>query len=273
MMCSLPFPAPPRPQKKLGQHFLRDAGICARITALLDVSPEDSILEIGPGSGALTSLLEKLPHKRLILLERDPYWAKARQRHAQSGTQTVSMNALRFAWNRLSPDWHWKIIGNLPYNVASPLIWDIVSQTPCLQRAVFMVQKEVGERICAHPGGRKYGALSVWVQSHATPTFEFAVPPGAFNPKPRINSAVVSFLPVPSHVRKFLPRALSNLLAICFQQRRKQLGGILLRAGLPDHERALEQLGITASSRPETLEIQDFHRLANFFAAHLDKRW
>lgn len=141
----------PRAKKSLGQHFLRREEICDRIAALLLPQAEDRVLEIGPGPGALTRALEAAPHACLLLLEKDRHWAAERQRQAAPRTQAVLTDALRFDWRRISPEHPWKVIGNLPYNVASPLIWDIVSRAEGLKRAVFMVQKEVGQRLAAAP--------------------------------------------------------------------------------------------------------------------------
>ncbi|WP_304679752.1 16S rRNA (adenine(1518)-N(6)/adenine(1519)-N(6))-dimethyltransferase RsmA [uncultured Desulfovibrio sp.] len=262
----------PRAKKSLGQHFLRREEICARIAALLLPRPEDRMLEIGPGPGALTRALEDGPHACLLLLEKDRHWAAERQRLAGPRTQAVLTDALRFDWRRIGPERPWKIIGNLPYNVASPLIWDIVSQSRGLSRAVFMVQKEVGQRLAAAPGNGHYGALSVWVQSHARPRLEFVVGPGAFSPPPRVDSAVLSFEPLPAEALPDRPDALSRLLRICFQQRRKQLGGIFRRAGLPQLEEALERTGLAPHLRPEALHKEDFLRLAAFLPPNLDKQ-
>ena len=258
-------PVTPRAKKSLGQHFLRNEGICRRIAALLMPQPEDNVLEIGPGPGALTRALEAQPHARLLLLEKDRHWASERQRHAAPGTQAVLMDALRFDWRRLPADGSWKIAGNLPYNVASPLIWDILSQGSAT-RCVFMVQKEVGQRLAAAPGSRQYGALTVWVQAHARVRLEFALGPGAFSPQPKVDSAVLSFAPVPLAERPRHPRALERLLRVCFQQRRKQLGGIFTRAGLAWLAETLPALGLSPQLRPEALPVEAFLRLAGLLA-------
>ncbi|MBQ3059896.1 MAG: 16S rRNA (adenine(1518)-N(6)/adenine(1519)-N(6))-dimethyltransferase RsmA [Desulfovibrio sp.] len=261
----------PKAKKSLGQHFLRREEICLRIAALLRAHDTDNILEIGPGPGALTRALEIGPHARLLLLEKDHHWAVERQLLAGPRTQAVLMDALRFDWQRISAQRPWKIIGNLPYNVASPLIWDIVSQASGLQRAAFMVQKEVGQRLAAAPGTRHYGALSVWTQSYARPRIEFSVGPGAFRPPPKVDSAVLSFEPVPPEQRPAHPEALARLLRVCFQQRRKQLGGIFRKAGLAFMLMALDEAGLTYNLRPEALSVTDFGRLSSFFAAQPER--
>lgn len=251
----------PRAKKSLGQHFLHDRNISEKIVRLLRVQPEDRVLEIGPGPGALTGLLEQAEPHCLVLLEKDRHWAAERQRRAGPRTQAVLIDALTIAWERVAPDRPWKIIGNLPYNVASPLMWDIFSRATGLTRAVFMIQKEVGERLVARPGGRDYGALSVWVQSFMRPEWGFAVGPGAFSPPPRVDSAVVSFVPLPPEQRPADPPALARLLKLCFQNRRKQLGSIFRRNGLARLHAALEMLRIDLRVRPEGLLPQDFQRI------------
>lgn len=250
------------PKKSLGQHFLANKDICARIVSILAPENEDKILEIGPGPGALTNILQNAPHKELLLLEKDLRFAKLRAREADRHTTIVNMDALNFSWKRLSALGKWKIIGNLPYNVASPLIWEIISHTGCWKHAVFMTQKEVGERICAKPGNKKYGALSIWVQAHAIPGMEFTLKPGAFMPPPKVDSSVISFMPAVSI--PVFPEKLKQLLNICFQNRRKQLGTIFRRSGLEKILPALEEMGIRETARPETISVQEFTRLSEY---------
>ena len=163
-----------RAKKSLGQHFLRDERVVQRIVDLLRVEEGDQVMEIGPGPGALTALLRPLPWKRLLLLEKDDHYAAEHAARPLPGLEVVAGDALAYPWESLEGPW--KIAGNLPYNVASPLIWDIAARAKATRRAVFMIQKEVGERLCANPGCRDYGALSVWVQAfwQAIPRSEFA---------------------------------------------------------------------------------------------------
>lgn len=257
----MPVQNTPRAKKSLGQHFLRDRNISEKIVRLLEVRPEDHVLEIGPGPGALSDLLEEAEPRRLVLLEKDHHWVVERQRRAGPRTQAVHMDALTMSWERITPERPWKIIGNLPYNVASPLMWEIFSRAPGLTRAVFMIQKEVGERLVAEPGGRDYGALSVWIQSFTRPRWGFVVGPRAFAPPPKVDSAVVTFVPLSADQWPINPPALTRLLKICFQHRRKQLGSIFHRNGLPHLAAALEQLGIDPRLRPECLSPADFQHL------------
>lgn len=158
--------AAPRAKKSLGQHFLKDAKTSARIVDLLRIGPEDRVLEIGPGPGAITGIIHERGPAEFRLIEKDSYWAAhhAELERPAPAVQVLNADALAFPWESLEGPW--KIISNLPYNVGSPLMWDIVSRTPDLTRAVFMVQKEVAERLYAKPGTKDYGALSVWIQSY-----------------------------------------------------------------------------------------------------------
>lgn len=254
----------PRAKKSLGQNFLRDKNIAEKIVRALEIRPEDAVLEIGPGPGALTAFLQKAGPRRLVLVEKDYHWAGERFAVGlgSPGFSVLLADALTLDWPRFSAPW--KIIGNLPYNVASPLMWDIFSQAPGLARAVFMIQKEVGQRILAGPGSGQYGALSVWVRSHVRPKLEFIVPPQVFHPRPKVDSAVLSFVPPASGRPDFDQQGLARILRICFQQRRKQLGVIFKNNGLD--QAVLERLGINQALRPETLDCGQFQAIGDSVA-------
>jgi 16S rRNA (adenine1518-N6/adenine1519-N6)-dimethyltransferase len=254
-----------RPNKALGQHFLQDANIARKIVRTLAVSPGENVLEIGPGPGALTAHIMAGAPGRLVLVEKDIALAGERRREFDGKARVIAADALTMPWERFRGPW--KLIGNLPYNVASPLMWEIFSRMPDLVLAVFMIQKEVGQRITAAPGDAAYGALSVWVRSFMRPKLEFLVPPQVFFPRPGVDSAVLSFRALGRERGDFSPLALAGVLHACFQRRRKQLGGIVRACGgsLDD----LRHLDLDPRLRPERLTVDDFHRLAGsgIFAA------
>ena len=254
----------PFAKRSLGQNFLRDPNTARRIVALLDIGSDDRVLEIGPGRGALTGHIVDSRPRVAAALEKDGHLA-AGLKARWPGLALAVCDAMQAAWERLAPEQPpgrpWKVVGNLPYNVASPLMWEIFSRSRGLERAVFMVQKEVGRRLAAGPGTKDYGALTVWVQSFVSPRLEFVVGPGAFAPRPKVDSAVLSFRPR-QDVEPFDPKALSALLRTCFQKRRKQLGNILRSFWNSDIEQWFAEAGCSPSMRPEELTPQRFRSLA-----------
>lgn len=259
-------PVQPRLKKSLGQNFLKDVGIARRIVEALDIKPDDYVLEIGPGAGALTRLIcEGKKPAGLALVEKDTHWAFAQKKLcAQAGTAPLilCMDALDFAWERLdSSGKAWKIIGNLPYNVASPLLWNMVSQARGFERAVVMVQREVAQRITAPPGGKTYGALSVWLQSFVAARKVMDVSPAAFYPMPKVWSQVLELRPLPNGYSGD-KKALDKILKICFQKRRKQLGTILGSQLTAEAANWLKLQNISLMVRPEELSPQSFQSLA-----------
>ena len=249
----------PLAKKSLGQHFLRNDAVISRIADLIRIEPSDRVIEVGPGPGALTNAIRSRNPEQLWLIEKDDHWAAHHAGLEHPNERVTHGDALQFPWHELEGDW--KIVGNLPYNVASPMMWDIVEKTPHLTRAVFMIQKEVGDRLCAAPNSRDYGALSVWIQSFVRVEKGFIVGPGNFSPPPKVDSAVVAFSPL-AQKRDFEPARLSALLKVCFNQRRKQLQGILKKHGIADADSILESLGIAPTARPETLSPEQFHQLS-----------
>lgn len=247
-------------KKSLGQNFLIDSNVASKIIRSLDIGPQDNILEIGPGQGALTHKICKLSSK-LTVIEKDCKLAE--YIHAcQPQINVIVLDVLKFAWQRLLNGYAWKVIGNLPYNIASPLIWDFVGSGNFFQKAVFTIQKEVAQRIVSRPGSKQYGALSVWVQSFVSPKLLFSVGPQVFRPRPKVTSAVVSLEPLPQARRTVQAEKLADLLHLCFQQRRKQLGTILKSHWTPAIDKWLLAQGIDAQIRPEQLSPRQFQELA-----------
>jgi 16S rRNA (adenine1518-N6/adenine1519-N6)-dimethyltransferase len=248
-----------RPNKRLGQHFLHDQGVRRRIVDALDPVPGDRVLEIGPGRGALTAFIAEASPEVFVALEKDPDLA-FRLKAQWPGLDVVVCDALKFVWERLDGARAWKLIGNLPYNVASPIMWEVFSRTPSLERAVFMVQKEVGRRLTARHGTKDYGALTVWVANFVSARRLFDVGAGAFTPPPRVDSMVLAF--EPGERSEFDDRALSALLRLCFQKRRKQLGTILGPRLGGELDTWLAKQGLDRRVRPENLTPEQFKSLA-----------
>ena len=261
--------AAPRAKKSLGQHFLKDAKTSARIVDLLRIGPEDRVLEIGPGPGAITGIIHERGPAEFRLIEKDSYWAAhhAELERPAPAVQVLNADALAFPWESLEGPW--KIISNLPYNVGSPLMWDIVSRTPDLTRAVFMVQKEVADRMQVGPGTKDYGALSLAVQYYAKPEIVANVPPNCFIPRPNVGSAVIRltrYEEPPVQVKD--EKKMFALIRASFNQRRKTLVNGLGNAGLPGITKesaaaALAQMSLSPTVRGEALTLEQFARLSD----------
>lgn len=246
-------------KKSLGQNFLTDQNVARKIVSLVDIGPEDRVLEIGPGPGALSRWLAESPAAFVAALEKDSYWvAELKKKYPHLGA--IHGDCLEFAWEALGRSRAWKLAGNLPYNVASPFIWEWCSRSRGWKRAVFMVQKEVGQRLAAKPGTKTYGALSVWTQTFAQVRMEFVVGPDVFRPRPKVHSAVLVFFPR-EHAYAH-SAALSALLRLCFQQRRKQLRNILKNHWSDALAVWFEEHGLAPTDRPEVLTPKQFQALA-----------
>lgn len=247
------------PKRSLGQNFLSDPNICRRILAAANLVPGDPVLEIGPGRGALTRILAD--HDGPVMaLEKDSDLVRfIRREFPRIGV--LHADGLEFCWEGTGGLPGLTIVGNLPYNVASPMIWEMVGRCRSWKTMLFMVQKEVALRLTASAGSRVYGALSAWVGNFVRAEYVFTVPPHVFTPRPKVDSAIVRFTPRPDPAREE-SQALSRLLKILFQQRRKQLGTIL-RANWSDAvERWCGEAGVDRRVRPEELSPDMLRALA-----------
>ncbi|CCH47765.1 16S rRNA (adenine(1518)-N(6)/adenine(1519)-N(6))-dimethyltransferase RsmA [Pseudodesulfovibrio piezophilus] len=246
-----------RAKKSLGQNFLQDQNICRRIVEAIAPQKSDFIIEIGPGQGALTSFIKSNNPTKFMVLELDDELA-SRLESKYPDIEVVRTDALKYSWESLAHLGPCKIIGNLPYNVGSKLIWDIVSQVTSLQHAVFMVQHEVALRLTATPGNKAYGGLTAWVNNFANTRYLFKVPPTVFRPRPKVDSAVVSFTPLPRSQWPANPTNLSLLIKMLFQKRRKQLSTILKKHWSEEVDLWFENEKVKPEARPETLTPQQF---------------
>jgi 16S rRNA (adenine1518-N6/adenine1519-N6)-dimethyltransferase len=249
------------PRKRFGQHFLHDANILNRIVAAIAPQPDDDLVEIGPGRGALTErLLPRLNHLHAVELDRDLVsWLTGL---APAEKLTIhSADALRFDFRALArAPGTLRIVGNLPYNISTPLLFHLLDQAEAIRDMHFLLQKEVVDRLTASPGSASYGRLSVMLRTRADAIDLFPVGPGAFNPPPRVQSALVRITPcIPPRVSDEASGAFTELVRLAFSHRRKTLRRSL--AGKLSAE-AIMACGVDPQTRPETLDVDAFLRLA-----------
>lgn len=250
-------------RKRFGQNFLHDPAVIARIVAAIDAHPGEDLVEIGPGRGALTlPLLAACGRLQAVELDRD--LLAPLQAAAAGGGELIVHNrdALRLDFCALRQgERRLRIVGNLPYNISTPLLFHLLEQATCIADMHFMLQQEVVERMAAAPGATAYGRLSVMLQYRCTVTPLFTIGPGAFRPAPKVESAFVRLVPhtvAPVTVRD--ERRFALLVRQAFSQRRKTLRNTL--KGLLDTE-AIAAAGIDPQIRAEQLDLAAFARLAN----------
>jgi 16S rRNA (adenine1518-N6/adenine1519-N6)-dimethyltransferase len=254
----------PHPRKRLGQHFLVDRVALERIVDALAPTALDTVVEIGPGRGALTDLLSARA-KRVVAIELDrdlvPY---LRERYRAAGNvEIIEQDVLEVTLADVAgPDF--LLAGNVPYYITTPILFHAL-EPPRAARAVYLVQREVAERMVSPPGSRTYGALSVNVQGVAHAELVGRVPAGAFRPPPKVESAIVRLTPRDDPV---VPRALERefraFVQECFGLRRKQMRRVMRTVANLDAEAADRMLAVASidpESRPETLSPEDFARL------------
>ncbi len=256
-----------KPRKRFGQNFLHDPFVIHNILSAIDPKPGESLIEIGPGLGALTCpLLKACGALQVVELDRDIVPELSRRCGAEGALQIHNTDALRFDFEQLHTDERpLRIIGNLPYNISTPLIFHLLDHADIISDMHFMLQKEVVDRMASPPGSKDYGRLSVMLQYRCAVEPLFDVGPGAFNPPPKVNSAVVRLRPLAkpaAQVDDF--KIFSNLVTQIFSQRRKTLRKILKNTLTTDQ---ITDLGLDPMIRPDRLSIEDFARLANQVSA------
>jgi 16S rRNA (adenine1518-N6/adenine1519-N6)-dimethyltransferase len=248
-------------RRALGQHFLLDGNLTARIARLAgDLSGRHAI-EIGPGPGGLTRALLDSAAADVTVVELDPRAVAAMEEltaAADGRLRVVAGDALAIDIAMLVPAPR-VVVANLPYNVATPLLVGWLRQAASFERLVLMFQLEVAERICAAPGTAAYGRLSVLAQFVCEVSLGLRIPPAAFVPPPKVSSAVVVLQPRPRQPDAALLARMERLTAAAFGQRRKMLRGALRSLG---GERLLDRAGIAPERRAETLNVAEFERLA-----------
>ena len=248
-----------RPRKRFGQNFLADPHYVARIVDAVDPRPGDNLVEIGPGLGALTgALIARAGRVAAIEIDRD-LAARLRERFPPERLALHEADALAFDFATLGQ--RLRIVGNLPYNISSPLLFHLATFEAQLRDIHVMLQREVVARMSAQPATSDYGRLTVMLQSRFAIERLFIVPAGAFRPAPKVESAVARLVPLGAARPAIADETLfARIVAAAFGQRRKTLRNAL--AALAD-EAALREAGIDPAARGETLPVADFVRLAN----------
>ncbi|HZD52022.1 MAG TPA: 16S rRNA (adenine(1518)-N(6)/adenine(1519)-N(6))-dimethyltransferase RsmA [Woeseiaceae bacterium] len=253
----------PRARKRFGQHFLVDPSVIVRIVDAVAPRKEDVLIEIGPGRGAITGSLAR-SGARLYALELDRDLA-ARLRQDFAGAENISIveaDALRFDFASIGGAL--RVVGNLPYNISTPLLFRMIGYRHVLSDAHFMLQKEVADRLAASPGGKAYGRLTVMLGCRMSVEPLFDVPPEAFNPPPKVTSTVVRLRPRPAGEIRILDEALmSRLVTQAFSLRRKTMRNAL-KGQVAQED--LDAAGIDPAARPETIPIGAWVTLSNRLA-------
>lgn len=258
-----------RPKRSLSQNFLVDPNLQRKIVDALEVPPEEAVLEVGPGHGELTRhLVGRVA--LVVAVEKDDELARelAERWGGRSDVRLVHGDALEVDLTApLPPELPYRVLSNVPYGITTPLLFRFLELRPLPERIVVTVQREVGERAAARPGGGAYGSLSVGLQARARVEVAFDVSRNAFRPRPDVDSATLVILPDPERVRLLPEEDLRRLTRAAFRWRRKQLQKILRSAPefSVDRGRAEElcaEIGADPRARPESLSPEDFVRLA-----------
>jgi 16S rRNA (adenine1518-N6/adenine1519-N6)-dimethyltransferase len=249
----------PKPKKSLGQHFLTDAHYIERIVKAIAPLPHDHMVEIGPGPGAITApLAQSLDHLHVVELDRD-LAARLEERFDADKLTVHRHDALEFDFGSLPAPL--RVVGNLPYNVSTPLLFQVARFADRIQDCVFMLQKEVVDRMAASPSTPDYGRLSVMLQYRFAVRRLFIVPPGAFHPPPKVDSAIVRMVPLgEDRLRARSDQRFAEVVTAAFGQRRKTLRNTL-RPWLAAED--FSALGIDSQLRAENLGVAEFVALAD----------
>ena len=247
--------APHRARKRFGQNFLHDRGVVARIVDAIDPRPGQAIVEIGPGRAALTgALIQRAGHIRAIEIDRD-LAAALRERFSARELSLIEADALGIDWTSLAAV-PLRIVGNLPYNISTPLLFALLPIAESVIDQHFMLQKEVVDRMVAPPGRKTYGRLSVMLQFRYQLVKLFDVPRGAFTPAPQVTSSLVRMQPrAVTELPEIDADSFARVVASAFGQRRKTLRNALAPLLGADH---IAAAGVDPKARAETLSVQNF---------------
>ena len=250
-----------RARRRFGQNFLQSESVIGRIVDSIAPAASDRIVEIGPGLGALTGpLLERLDRLDVVELDRDLVAALPARLNHPNNLVIHQADALKFDFATLAGNEPLRVVGNLPYNISTPLLFHLLEQSDMIKDMHFMLQSEVVDRIAAIPGSKAWGRLGVMTRVRADSDRLFRVPPGAFNPAPKVESALVRIVPRALSQQQVarLP-ALDTVVRKAFSQRRKTLRNTL--KGLLESA-DLERQGVDPGRRAETLTMAEFDAMA-----------
>jgi 16S rRNA (adenine1518-N6/adenine1519-N6)-dimethyltransferase len=255
------------PSRALGQNFVADPNTVRRIARLAGVGPGDRVVEVGPGLGSLTVALAETGAE-VTAVELDRHLLPVLRSVVEPlGVRVVEGDAMTLDWNEVlggavagAGGVRWALVANLPYNVATPLVLDLLDRVPTIDRMLVMVQREVGERLAAAPGSKAYGIPSIKVAYRAQAEVVGRVPPTVFLPQPRVDSALVRLRRLPEPPVDVDPDRLFRLVEAGFGQRRKMLRRSL--ASLVDPS-VFDRAGVRPDARAEELSLEDWARLAN----------
>ena len=259
------FKAPPK--KQLGQHFLTDRGVIEHIVLAIDPKPGDRLVEIGPGQGAITfPLLRRQGELTVIEFDRDLITPLMEASEGIGRLTIIHKDVLQVDFSKLAGDeGPLRLVGNLPYNISSPILFHALEHAGAVRDMHFMLQKEVVDRMAAEPGSKVYGRLSVMLQAYCRVDSLFDVPPAAFRPPPKVDSAVVRLVPLPpADIGIADPALFARIVRDAFGQRRKTLRNALQQVCTGAR---IEAAGIRPDLRAEQLDVAAFKRLADHLAA------
>ena len=249
-------------KKHLGQHFLHERRVVEKIVLAVDPKPGDRLVEIGPGQGAITfPLLQRHGSLTAIEFDRDLLAPLAAAAEGHGELTLLPGDVLGVDFTALAAGGRIRLVGNLPYNLSSPILFHALAHAAAIRDMHFMLQKEVVDRMAAPPGSKVYGRLSVMLQAYCSVTPLFSVPPGAFRPPPKVDSAVVRLVPrAPEDIGVDDQARFAAVVRAAFGQRRKTLRNAL--SGVADAA-AIEAAGLDPGDRAERIPVEGFVRLAN----------
>ncbi|NTV11251.1 MAG: 16S rRNA (adenine(1518)-N(6)/adenine(1519)-N(6))-dimethyltransferase RsmA [Zoogloea sp.] len=253
-----------RARKRFGQNFLSDPNIIRKIVDAITPQPGDTVVEIGPGLGALTEpLMARLPHLHVVEIDRDLI-ARLKEKHSPEQLTIHEGDALAFDFGTIGE--RLKVVGNLPYNISTPLLFHLAEFSAHVKEMTFMLQKEVVMRMVSAPDEDDYGRLSVMLQYRFNMLRLFDVPPGAFRPVPKVMSSIVRMVPRPAAERTAKDEELlGRIVTAAFGQRRKTLRNTLKEFL---DESGFAALELDPGLRGERLGVADYVRIANYCAEH-----